>query len=288
MISSVTHRERIVKYSHKNSVTATSMVFSVSRSTVYRWRTAYTEHGREGLRPKSTAPHNPQTVMTDLIRERTLRHRELGYGPQKIKVLLEREGIKVSHMTVYRFLNRKGLVRPQRQRKKHYKAWSRERPNELWQMDFKGPYQREKRTLWRFDLIDDASRLLVASVECESPSSKVVLGTMRAAVKRYGSPLQVLTDNGAVFVPRRGNGVSAFHEWCIKNKIQHIRARRNHPQTLGKVERVHRTINTECERMGKELDEYIEYYNKERPHSSLGYRTPWELYDTPRRYAATC
>lgn len=122
MISSVTHRERIVKYSHKNSVTAASMVFSVSRSTLYRWRTSYTEHGREGLKPKSTAPHKPKTVMTDLLRERIIAHRSLGYGSQKIKVLLEREGIKVSHMTVHRFLKRKELVRPQKQRKKHYKA----------------------------------------------------------------------------------------------------------------------------------------------------------------------
>jgi transposase InsO family protein len=287
MISSVTHRERIVKYSHKNSVTATSMVFSVSRSTLYRWRTAYATHGREGLRPRSTALHDPKTVMTDLLRQRILAHRTLGYGPQKITVLLKREGIRLSHMTVYRFLKRKRLVRPQTQRKKHYNAWSREAPNELWQMDFKGPYEREGRTLWRFDLLDDASRLLITSVECERASSKVVLDTMRAAVKRYGSPLQVLTDNGAVFVSLRG-GVSAFHRWCIENRVQHIRARRNHPQTLGKVERVHRTIHTESERMGKELDEYIEYYNTERPHSSLGYRTPWELYDTPRRYGAPC
>ena len=286
-MSSVTHRERIVKYSLKKSVTAASTIFSVSRSSIYRWRKAYSEGGREGLRPKSTAPHNPRTVLTDEIRHRILQHRELGYGPLKIKALLMRDGIQLSHMTVYRLLKSRDLVRPQKQRKKHYKAWSRERPNELWQMDFKGPYQRNGRTLWRLDMADDASRLLIASVECESANSKVVLDTMRAAVKRYGRPLQVLTDNGSVFASVRG-GVSAFQKWCIENRVQHIRARRNHPQTLGKVERLHRTIGDESERMGKELDEYIEYYNRERPHTSLGYRTPWELYDSPRRYVATC
>ncbi len=84
-----------MKYSHKNSVIAASMIFSVSRPTIYRWRAAYAEHGREGLKPKSTAPHNPKTVMTDLLTQRIREHRTLGYGPQKIKVLLEREGIKV-------------------------------------------------------------------------------------------------------------------------------------------------------------------------------------------------
>ena len=82
-------------------------------------------------------------------------------------------------------------------------------------MDFKCPYQREGRILWRFDLIYDASRLLITSVECESANSKVVLGTIRA--KRYGKPLYGLTDNGAVFVSLRVE-VSAFHRWCIEKE----------------------------------------------------------------------
>ncbi len=277
---SMTRRERIVKYSLKRSVTTASMVFSLSRFSVYPWRKAYSEGGQEGLRPRFTAPHSPRTVLTDELLHRILAHRKLGYGSLKTKALSRREGINVFHMTVYCFLNGSGFVRSQKQRRKHNRAWPWKRRNELWQLDFKGPYQRSGRILWRSDIVDDASGLLVASVECESASSKVILDTMRAAVKRYGMPLQALADKGAVSV--RG-GVCAFHRWCIEDRVQHIRVRRN--QTPRKVERIHRTIQEERERMGKGLDEY---HNRERPHSPLGYKPLWDLYDTPRRYGAPC
>ncbi|MHA1772273.1 MAG: integrase core domain-containing protein [Candidatus Thorarchaeota archaeon] len=78
-------------------------------------------------------------------------------------------------------------------------------------------------------------------------------------------------------------GLSAFQRWYLTRGIQHIRARRCHPQTLGKVERVHRTIDEERERIGLGLEEYIEYYNTERPHASLMNRVPRELYWSARR-----
>jgi transposase InsO family protein len=205
-------------------------------------------------------------------------------GAVKIAVLLSRrEHVRVSHMTVHRLLRRLHLVRPQRQRKRHYRPWSRQRPNELWQLDFKGPYDRDGRSIHRLDIIDDASRFLLSSVECESPSSSVVLEAVQATARRFGRPVQVLTDNGSVFVPVRGRGLSAFQRWCIRSSVQHIRARRNHPQTIGKVERLHRTIDEETGRMGMGLDEYIVFYNHDRPHASIGHRTPAELYLTPRR-----
>lgn len=283
MISPVTHRERIVNYSHKKSVAAAAMVFSVSRSTIYRWRTAYALHGPDGLIPRSTAPRRPRTVLTPHIIHRALQLRRTGMGAVKIGVLLRREGLVVSHMTVHRLLRRLGLVHRQRQRKRHYRPWARERPNELWQLDFKGPYLREGQWLYRLDVIDDASRFLVASVECEAPTTRVALEVVRSATRRFGRPVQVLTDNGAVFAPVRGKGVSAFQEWCIRRGIQQVRARPYHPQTNGKVERVHRTITEESVRMGLGLDEYVEFYNHTRPHASLGNRSPAELYLTPRR-----
>ncbi|NWF94979.1 MAG: hypothetical protein HXY34_02455 [Candidatus Thorarchaeota archaeon] len=76
---------------------------------------------------------------------------------------------------------------------------------------------------------------LISSVECESPSSKVVLETLRDSAKRHGHPLQVLTDNGSVFVPviqrQRGQSVCSRQKWCIKNRVQYARARRKEPSS---------------------------------------------------------
>ncbi|MCF2138369.1 MAG: DDE-type integrase/transposase/recombinase [Candidatus Thorarchaeota archaeon] len=281
----MTLREKIVQLALKRSVSEAAVIYSVARSTIYRWLQAYSAHGRTGLVPRSTAPLRPRTVLQQhLIRKILALRRRYHYGPVRLAaVLARRQGVSLSHMTVYRLLKREGLIRAQRQRRRRrYRAWSRERPNELWQLDFKGPYWRGGRRVWRLDVIDDASRYLLASVECERASSKMLLETMRRLVTKYGRPLQVLTDNGAVFASVRG-GLSAFQQWCITMGIQHIRARRCHPQTLGKVERVHRTIDEERERLGLCLEEYLEYYNKERPHTSLLNRVPGELYWSVRR-----
>ncbi|NWF96440.1 MAG: hypothetical protein HXY34_09910 [Candidatus Thorarchaeota archaeon] len=130
-------------------------------------------------------------------------------------------------------------------------------------------------SICRLDVIDDACRYLISSVEWESSSSRVVLEALRASVTRYGQPLQVLTINGSVFVPviqrQRGqcapdrSGASRIEcSMCVREGTTHA---------IGKVERLHCTIDEESGRMGLELDEHMEYYNHTRPHASLGDRT---------------
>jgi len=67
MISSVTHREKIVRFALKRSVSEAAVIYSVARSTIYRWLHAFNMHGRDGLVPRSTAPHRPYTVLDEQL-----------------------------------------------------------------------------------------------------------------------------------------------------------------------------------------------------------------------------
>ncbi len=61
------------------------------------------------------------------------------WGARKLAVLLDRQGIELPSSTVHRVLLRHGLVRDQDRHVPAVKRFEREQPNELWQMDFKGP-----------------------------------------------------------------------------------------------------------------------------------------------------
>jgi len=105
---------------------------------------------------------------------------------------------------------------------------------------------------------------------------------LEEAIEEYGHPDSILTDNGALFSSVRG-GTSTFSRWCQTEGIKHIKARVFHPETCGKVERLHGTILREMKRLGltycnSDLSFYRSYYNFSRPHLSLNLLTLGERF----------
>ena len=195
------------------------------------------------------------------------------WGAKKIASHLKRQyNIHVSHTTVHKYLRQGGYVKEQKQR--HYKRWERSEPNELWQIDISGS--------GRLDIIDDASRFLIASVPLNRMTADEVISVVKESFKRFGPPKEILSDRGAQFFSVRG-GTSSFQKLCKAWNVKYIAARPRHPQTIGKVERLHRTIDFESNLLGMELDEYVEHYNYVRPHAGIGYATPSEKYFNEKR-----
>jgi hypothetical protein len=124
--------------------------------------------------------------------------------------------------------------------------------------------------------MDDHSRFIVSYGLHASQSSALVLEVLRAGLTSYGTPEEILTDNGAQYVTWRGK--SAFTKELEKRGIKQIVATPRRPQTLGKVERFWGTLWRECVESAIFLDLgdaqrriglFIDHYNFARPHSSL-------------------
>ena len=150
-------------------------------------------------------------------------------------------------------------------------------PNQLWQTDlFTFMLKRQNRRVYLVAFLDDHSRFIVSYGLHASQSSALVLEVLRAGIDAYGPPEEVLTDNGSQYVTWRGK--SAFTKELEKRGIRQIVARPRRPQTLGKIERFWGTLWRECletavfvdlEDARRRIGLFIDYYNFQRPHSSL-------------------
>lgn len=241
--------------------------------TVRRWWSAYQEGGWDAL---SIKPKKPRTIhrTSQKIVDRVLEIRkEFGQNEKAIVANLSKEGIHISHSTVYRILNSNGLVNnlEKPRRKKTYKSWSRKHPNSLWQTDL-CIYKNK----WLSSFLDDHSRFLVGTELFRNGYASNIVNQFEFLVQEFGRPREVITDHGAQYYSVR-RGSSAFQNFCDDQGIEHILGGIGKPTTLGKIERFHRTFR-ELYPKFNDLSEFREYYNFRRPHGGIEYKLPGELY----------
>lgn len=137
--------------------------------------------------------------------------------------------------------------------------------------------------------IDDNSRFVVSAKVVARATARPVCDALLGALARHGVPEQILTDNGKVFTGRFGPGGSSsevlFDRVCVENGIRHLLTAPRSPTTTGKVERLHKTMRAEffveadrvfatIAELQTALDRWLDHYNTERPHQSLGMRPP--------------
>ena len=115
--------------------------------------------------------------------------------------------------------------------------------------------------------------------------TQAVCDGLAAALRAHGVPEQILTDNGKVFTGRFHHPPVEvlFDRICRENGIEHLLTAPRSPTTTGKIERFHRSLRAEFDttqvfrslRIAQAaLDEWVDYYNQQRPHQSLGDATP--------------
>ena len=136
-------------------------------------------------------------------------------------------------------------------------------------------------------MLDDHSRLFLASRAYPSAKASDVVAVFRGAVALHGAPASLLCDNGAVFTATPRGGKVLLQIEIERLGIAAKNSRPYHPQTCGKVERLHQTLKrylakqdaapTLAELQGQ-LDAFAHYYNTIRPHRALGGRTPLQAY----------
>ena len=143
--------------------------------------------------------------------------------------------------------------------------------NSLWQCDLK-----RVDTEWLITILDDHSRYVTGSQIFNEGTAENVIWLLDQAVHEYAKPREILTDHGSQFWSVR-KGESSFDAYCAQQNIKHILGGIGKPTTQGKIERWFRTYDQEHARFTLHR-RFIEYYNYERPHMALNYKTPAEVY----------
>jgi len=130
--------------------------------------------------------------------------------------------------------------------------------------------------------IDDHSRYIVGYGLYKGATTKNTLNCLYRLIFKYGVPYAIITDRGSHFyankIGKKKKGKCQFQiilEWM---GIKHIVARAHHPQTNGKIERWFGTYKREFNERFNNIDEYVKFYNEERPHQRLDYCTPQEVF----------
>jgi transposase InsO family protein len=269
--------------------------FEISRPTGYEWLGRYRAAGMAGVVEKSRRPrHSPGRTETG-IEQRVveLRRARPDWGARKLQVLLQQAGVKLPVITIHRILLRHDLVREQDRHRPAVQRFQREAPNQLWQMDFKGPVGWNA-AMGPLSVLDDHSRYAIALEQTGSTRAEPVRERLEEAFGRCGVPEEMLMDHGTPWWNMRAlSGWTWLTVWLMKQGIQLHLSGYRHPQTQGKVERFHGSLEAARRRRGWPLgqaqqgwlDEFRQEYNHVRPHEALQMRTPASMWNkSARRY----
>ena len=274
------------------TVSEVASQWSVSRQTLHAWLAKYEAGGLEGLGDRSrrpvSCPHQMPAQVEALVLE--LRRVHPYWGAQRIALQLARKNVTPapSESAVYRCLVRAGVIDPRRRRRRreNWKRWERGRPMELWQMDVVGGFLLADGTSAKaLTGVDDHSRFCVSARLMPRERTQPVCDALALAMRRFGVPEQILTDNGKVFTGRFAHPPVEvlFDRICRENGVEHLLTQPRSPTTTGKIERFHRTLRVEFDtrqvfrslkHAQSALDEWVEDYNTNRPHQSLEDATP--------------
>jgi transposase InsO family protein len=266
----------------------------VSKTWLYELLARYDAEGEAGLVPRSRRPLSSPTRISDLYEDEIVRIRkeltEAGYdaGAETIGVHLRRahrRGRVPSTATIWRILKARGFVTPQphKRPKSSYVRFAADLPNERWQMDVTHVVLAGGKEVEILNMIDDHSRLCVASFALRIFKAIDVVTTFHEAAARWGYPATMLSDNGAIFTAAARHGVCVMESELLALGIDYTHSRPYHPQTCGKVERFHQTMKKHLgaskpartlSALQSQLDAFVEYYNTVRPHRGIGRRTP--------------
>jgi len=270
--------------------------FGVSRPTGRLWLHRYREFGVDGIAERSRRPlRSPRQTEAALEQQVVeLRSRYPDWGARKLQVLLAGAGVELTRSTVHRILLRHDLVREQDRHRVAGQRFERAVPNELWQMDFKGP-KHWHQPVGPLSVLDDHSRYVIALQAIGSTRAELVREQLEQAFCSCGVPQAMLMDHGVPWWSWAAPGAvkTGLSLWLIRQGIRLHWSGIRHPQTQGKVERFHGALQRALDRRPNVaqqepqawLDDYRREHNHVRPHEALDMKTPASRWrPSERRY----
>jgi transposase InsO family protein len=293
----------------KRSVREVATAHGISKTWLYELLDRYREQGPEGLQPLSKRPRSSPTAVSAAMEDEIVALRKslagegLDAGAHTIRyhlLLRHRRNKKVvpSVATIWRVLCRRGQVvsQPQKRPRSSWRRFAADLPNECWQADVTHWALGDGTEVEILNVLDDHSRLLVASRAFAPTRATDVVETFHHAAVTWGFPASMLTDNGAIFTAEYRKGRCVMENELAALGIDFKHSRPYHPQTCGKVERFHQTLKKHLAKKRRarslaqlqaQLDRFADYYNTTRPHRALGRRTPQEAWEARTKAVPT-
>lgn len=226
--------------------------FGISPTTAYKWIDRFEQGGFAALADRSRhpkeSPQKTETAVKKLILD--LRKEHPAWGARKLGRRLRdlgHTGLPAAS-TITRILHRhEQILAEQSQERRAFERFERKAPNELWQMDFKGHFALSNGRCHALTVLDDHSRYNLVLAACPNEQEKTVRQGLVSAFERYGLPAAVLCDNGS---PWGGGEHTGLTVWLMRLGVRVHHGRALHPQTQGKEERFHRTLDAEVIALG--------------------------------------
>jgi transposase InsO family protein len=285
---------------------AAAAAFSVSPATAHRWWHRWLEAPEEARRTlsclcdRSSRPHrSPRQLAPDLADAICACRRQTGWGPRLVA-----GATGFAHSTVWKVLRRAGISRPPKPLKEPANSYEWPCPGDLLHMDtsryarFRRPGHRvtgdrsQRSRHWMrpetrvgYDyahaVVDDHSRLAYVELHPDERAATVT-GFVERALAFFAEHrilcTRLMTDNGFSYVKNR-----SLAELLARHGIHHLTTQPYRPRTNGKVERFHQTMAREwaygltyrsSRHRAQALPHWLDHYNQQRPHSSIGDRPP--------------
>jgi putative transposase len=237
---------------------------------------------RSSYRYERRSDHN-QELRQELV---NLARKKPRYGYRRLHALLTRRGFPVSAQRVYRLYRTEGLMVRRLKRKRLTRvpvASHVIRSNQEWALDFVSDALATGRGIRALTVVDAFTRENLSLEVDTSLSSRRVTRALEAVIEHRGMPEAIRCDNGPELTSRH------FLSWCEERKIQLIHIQPGKPMQNGHIESFNGRLRDECLNANwfhnladarTKISAWRDEYNGERPHSSLGYRTPNEFAET--------
>ena len=206
------------------------------------------------------------------------------FGYRRLHVLLQRGGEQVNHKRLHRVYREAGLAIRRKKRKHCVREGrplvARSAANQEWGLDFVHDAVESGRTIRVLSVVDAYTRECLALEVDTSFASRRVTRVLDEIVAERGQPLAIRCDNGPELTSRH------FLAWCMDHKIELVHIQPGKPTQNARVESFNGRLREECLAVSwfqnlfdarRKIAIWRKEYNEERPHSSLGYKTPKEF-----------
>lgn len=260
--------------------------FGISRQTGYECLRRYaggdTELADRSRRPLTSPLQSPPEVEAAVL---AVREAHPAWGARKIAAVIRRDGSSPPAVsTIHTILQRHGRIAALPGGPQAKLRFEKEAPNQLWQMDFKGWSRLSNGDqLHPLTIVDDHSRFALCLDACADQRRTTVTHSLERVFRTYGLPQAFFVDNGKPWGDSQDTSWSKLGVWLLKLGVELIHSRPYHPQSRGKNERFHRSLDEEVLSL-KPLHSFVhaqrafntwrEVYNFDRPHGALDHQVP--------------